>query len=327
MISVRGMMTAGALFVWQILIIFLSSRFYRNAQAISDTRTGVEQKTKQKTISSRILEGLPFVPGFTFALWFLWWHKEATGWSGFHPNSPWAPTFKPAEGLELFRNLLVLGWRWLDFGRVFEWLALSWLIWRAWPAKKINPATIELLVLLICLIIFLSPTAVLFKNVSAHRYFLPGFLALHLLVFQIFASQKVYLSNPSLFLKILILSLGAGNLWVYPRGVAMGWDATLAHLPYHGLRARAISYLESEKIDFQTVGSFFPNLNTGENVMLNGDNRRFADKDFARNKYMFVSNVFNDISGTEYLLLQNEWSKLKEWQQAGVWVAIYRQRQ
>lgn len=127
-------------------------------------------------------------------------------------------------------------------------------------------------------------------------------------------------------LAALTVALALGNLWVYPRGIAMGWDATLAQQPYHPLRARAVAYLEKESIDFQTVGSAFPNLNTGEHLMLNGDRRQFAAKNFEQNKYIFASNIFNDLSENDYDTLRRDWVLMKKWQQARVWVELYRKR-
>lgn len=327
-VSVRGMMTAGALFAWQMLLGLQSF----GISGLPVGRQGFQGfKLKIFWLLDFVFQSIaPFLPGFLFAAWFLWWHQEAAGWIGYHPGSPWAPTFEPATGKEMLRNLLVLGWRWLDFGRVFEWLAIGWLVWKSWPIVRRNFPSFKnlesrraLLWLLACLVIFLSPSTLLLKNVSAHRYFLPGFIALHLFVFQFIANQKENLANPSAILKILVLALALGNLWIYPRGIAMGWDATLAHLPYHHLRAEAVTFLENEKIDFQTVGSAFPNLNTGENLLLNGDQRRFADKDFSRNKYFFASNIFNDVSENDYARLRQEWILIKKWERAGVWIEIY----
>lgn len=315
MVSVRGMMTAGALFAWQMLLEVRG----REGESVRNFFARFFISAIQKF-------GL-FLPGFAFAAWFFWWHRQATGWVGLHPNSPWMPTFAPAKGWELARNLAVIGWRWLDFGRVFEWLVLGWLVWKSWPFAKNSSETRSLILLLLCLAVFLSPSALLFKNVSAHRYFLPGFLAFHFLVFQLLAQQKLEIRNWKLVLPFLIFALALGNFWIYPRGVAMGWDATLAQLPYHRLRAEAVAFLEKEKIDFQTVGSFFPNLNTGENLLLDGDQRRFADLDFARNEYVFASNVFNDISENDFETLRRDWVLFKKWKQAGVWVEIYRRKQ
>ncbi|HRI59555.1 MAG TPA: hypothetical protein PK228_07520 [Saprospiraceae bacterium] len=334
MISVRGMMTAGALAVWVGLMGLKVSGF-------KGFRVGRIVPSAFQFFINFVKPYLPFLPGFVFAAWFFWWHKQATGWIGLHPGSPWAPTFEPARGLELVRNLLVIGWRWLDFGRVFEWAILGWLLWKNRPATRKNvrlenrESLKSLLLLLICLIVLLSQSALFFKNVSAHRYFLPGFLTLHFIVFQTLVSVRSTVSNQwrnrnpatlAVMMSILILSLGLGNLWIYPRGIAMGWDSTLAHLPYHRIRAEAVAYLDENEIDFNTVGSAFPNLNTGENLMLNGDQRRFADQNLLQNDYFFASNVFNDISETDFGMLQRDWILVKKWQQSGVWIELYKRR-
>lgn len=319
-ISMRGMMTAAALYVWQMLSWFWSFR-------ISEF-----QISRFFSFAAKLV--LPFLPGFIFSAGFLWWHLTATGWIGYHADSPWAPTFVPATAKEILRNVFVLGWRWLDFGRVFEWAVLGWLVWRSWPLTRqnlLNLGNLEglkgLAILLICLAVFLSPSTLLLKNVSAHRYFLPGFVALHLLVFHWLVQIKWKAGNwKKSAMPALVIALFLGNLWIYPRGIAMGWDSTLAHLPYHHLRAEAVAFLDKEKIDFQTVGSAFPNLNTGENLMLNGDYRRFADKNFVQNEYIFASNVFNDISETDYDILRQKWLLIKKWEQAGVWIEIYRRK-
>lgn len=318
MISVRGMMTAGALAAWTGLTGFVLPAWRSKAGVASLARN----------LGLFVLHRAPvFLPGFAFAGWFLWWHHQVTGWTGLHPASPWAPTFEPARGIALLRNALIIGWRWLDFGRVFEWLLLFVLLWKSGLLKK-KPVA-DLAVLLVCLVIFLSPSTLLFVNVSAHRYALPGFLALHLLFFQSFVQffrtrPRLLGARPVLPVAILVVCFALGNLWIYPRGVAMGWDATLSHLPFHRLRREATAYLEARNIDFADVGSTFPNLNSGELMMLDGDQRRFSDKDFVQNRYFMASNIFNDLSDSDFRILESEWVLEKKWQQAGVWIELYR---
>ncbi len=321
MASIRGMMTAGGLFACQALHGVLFCR---------------EKAISRPFLRSMALKIAPFLPGFVFAAWFLWWHKVQTGWSGYHPGSPWAPAFAIADGQQMLKNLAVVGWRWLDFGRVFEWLFAFWLIYKAGGIKKfgqaLHPGLKKLLLLLLCLVVFLSPSAVLFQNISAHRYFLPGFLAFHFVVFQLLTNGARWTINDGRWtadkgrwaMTFLTIALALGNFWIYPRGISMGWAATLALLPYHRLREDAVKFLEQEKIDFGLVGSAFPNLNTGENLMLNGDPRRFAEKDFARNQFMFASNVFNDFSENDYNQLENNWLLIKHFEHAGVWIDLYR---
>ena len=48
---------------------------------------------------------------------------------------------------------------------------------------------------------------------------------------------------------LLLAGLISGNLWIYPRNIAQGWDATLAHVPYYNLRIEAINYLDKNNIE------------------------------------------------------------------------------
>jgi len=143
------------------------------------------------------------------------------------------------------------------------------------------------------------------------------------LVFQwvIQSNQKQHIIR----LTFLALSIGfaTGNLWIYPRGISMDWDATLAHQPYHALHAQALTYLDQEGIDFQSVGSAFPNLNTGIDLMLNDDKRRFSDIQFDQNQLIFVSNVMNDLQASDFHRLETEWIPLKRFAYAGVWIVLY----
>jgi len=325
-VSTRGMMTAAALAVWS------SWELAQTLRILSPWQVWIKR-------------WLPFLPGFALAGGFLWWHQQATGWTGYHADSPWATAFERSHGAGLLKNTAVIAWRWLDFGRVVEWSVLGWwmLRQRSQLLARMGGAQGRLL---ICLIVFLTPTALLYANLSAHRYFLPLFVGLHLFLFQKITSEWVHpatpprsilnsrfsilnsqFSLPALLLAALILAMASGNLWRYPRGISMDWDSTLAHLPYHALRAKAIDFLEEQKIDFQSVGSAFPNLNSGENLLLNGDARRFAEKDFAKNQYIFCSNIFNDFDTPDYQVLEQDWSLLRRWEHPnGVWIEIYQRK-
>ena len=310
--SMRGMMTAAALFVW---CLALRHPFLRTHLPATDP-------------TRRALVG--FLPGFAFAAWFLWWHHWATGWTGFHSGSPWAQAFERTNPAGFVKNTAIVCWRFLDFGRVFEWLVLVALLWKTplgkvfWFKKKgdraapLPPHPATLLVLCCCLAVFLLPSSLIYQNLSAHRYFLPLFIVLHLIVFQLLTTKR-----KSFCLGLVLLGLLSGNCWIYPRGISMDWDSTLAHRPYHALRAEAVHWLTARGIAFSTVGSAFPNLNTGENLLLNGDERRFSDKDFAKNSYIFTSNIFNDFSESDYAQLEKEWRVAKRFEKNGVWIEIY----
>ena len=300
LVSMRGMMTAAG------LGIFLSLRCWH-------LRTGFRYFWHQAGC---------FLPGIAGATAFLAWHWAQTGWIGYHAQSAWAPAFQRVAGGGFLRNIAVLIWRWLDFGRVFEWLILLILCVLWWKKRLRAPDTV-LLLLVGCICFFLSISAVLYQNLSAHRYFLPAYCAMHLLAFQwvIQSNQKQHIIR----LTFLALSIGfaTGNLWIYPRGISMDWDATLAHQPYHALRAEALTYLDQQGIDYQSVGSAFPNLNTGIDLMLNDDKRRFSDIQFDQNQLIFVSNVMNDLQASDFHRLDTAWIPRKRFAYAGVWIVLY----
>lgn len=315
-ISMRGMMTAAALFTWATLLPFLKDFDFR------------------KLIGNAI----PFVPGFAFAAGFLFWHWHTTGWIGYHPASPWAGAFNAVDVPGFCRNIAIVGWRWLDFGRVGELMVLVGLVY--WKTRRAGLAEAWSLLIrspffsmLICLLLFLLPSALLYHNLSAHRYFLPAFVCLHLLVFQILAglfmenspqdSGTIRSKKKLVLFLALVLSLATGNFWVYPRGISMDWDSTLAHWPYHSLRADAATFLESRNIDFTKLGTAFPNINTGENLMLNGDRRQFSAKDFSKNQYVMASNVYNDFSEADYEELSRNWRLVWQKKKGGVCIEIY----
>ena len=83
-------------------------------------------------------------------------------------------------------------------------------------------------------------------------------------------------------------------------------------------------FFEKNKIDLKQVGTTFPNLNTGENLLLNGDERSMSPLNFDTNEWMMTSNVLNDVDEEEYKVLEHDWQRVKRWQQAGVWMEVWR---
>jgi hypothetical protein len=303
LISMRGMMTASAFGLFEILAAFLAKPFNRQRLA---RQLGC------------------FVPGAMAGALYLWWHYRKTGWIGFHQGSPWAPAFERTSLSGMFRTVLVLGWRWLDFGRAGEWLVLAGLVW--YFKKQIKTAYSRTLILFICcLAVFLMPSAIVYNNLSAHRYFLPLYLSVHIFVWGLIVQSPATGLRKTWVLTGLVCLFAWSNCLVYPRGISMDWDSTLAHLPYHRLRRETVEYLQSRGAGFSTVGSAFPNLNTGENLLLNGDQRHFSDKNFDNNQFIVTSNIFNDFSPADYRILEHEgtWNLVRRYEGGPVWIEVY----
>jgi hypothetical protein len=287
LVSMRGMMCAGALFAWQI-----------------------GQYKRYKPVL------LYFMPGLLLGFAFLVWHWWATGWIGHHAGSPWATAFQRTDTRGIVRNCLVLAWRFVDFGRIIEWLI--WII-VALQIRRIWPVPKEMNVLFF-LALFLLPTTLLYQNLSAHRYLLPLFVVLHFVVLRL-CEQSTYAKA---FAAGGVLFLFLGNFWVYPHGISMGWDSTLAHQPYHELHRRGVHFLQEKNIDFQKVGTCFPNINTLENLSLNGDTSTFAALDLQKNHFVFVSNIYNDFEKDDLKQLEEKWRLLYFQQHPnGVWLKIF----
>ena len=302
LISMRGMMTTAAIFIWVLVLTWLSG---------------------PRTLRRIWQQAVPFLPGGLAGIWFLAWPHGQTGWTGFHPDSPWSPAFDAVGLSGMLRNSAVVAWRWLDLGRCFEWLVLGVLAWNWRKGGGALPRR-DLLLLFGVLLLTLSPSAILYHNLSAHRYFLPAYMALHLIVFSWICSGQRPARIMHWMLAIAISGLAAGHLWVYPAGISMDWDSTLAHRSYHPLREEMCQQLDIQNIPWTKVGSAFPNLNTGEHLKLNGDQRMFSEFSTRENQYVLVSNVFNDLEASDFQLLKEQWILEKHLQRGSVWMSLYR---
>ena len=303
-VSMRGMMVVSAIAVFLLLY----------------------KKEKGNLLSVHFLfqEWKAFFPAGIFAVFFLGFHYLEKGWIGFHSDSPWAPSFESVDLTGFFHNVVVLGWRFVDFGRIGEWIVLILLaifLLRKKSKQVSSLRTISLL--LISLSLFLLPTMLLRSGLLAHRYLLPLFVVLHLLVISLMRTIGLKKYKYATII-VLSLCLAFGNLWIYPRKVSQGWDSTLAHLPYYELRTEMMNYIRQEAIDLQQIGTVFPNTAAQKYIELVDDEQKFNTKDLKLNQYFFYSNVYNDLSDIELDLLFNTWQierKLEKW---GIEVILFK---
>ena len=103
-----------------------------------------------------------------------------TGWIGHHPNSGWAASFEIVDARGLAKNIAVLGWRVLDFGRVFLFIPLMFLIYRYTQGIP-RKTSLQLIFLLMLLVLIITPILVVHKGLVLHRYLLPIFVVMHIL--------------------------------------------------------------------------------------------------------------------------------------------------
>ena len=258
---------------------------------------------------------LASLPAFIFIVWRL----ATKGWLQTHPDSPWAGLWQFASPQIFFKNCVILVWRYLDFGRVFIFLFL--LISIIIYGKKIFNSTKnkQLLLLSISSVIFIIIISLFATNTFGHRYFIVSYIGFTLLsvlvVFEFYKSKKIIFT-------LLFLGLLTGNLWIYPKDVSQGWDATLAHIPYHSLRIDAINYLDDRHIKIKNVATFFPNYNTLNTINLSGDTRSFS-KFNGKNEYVFYATVYN-ISDEDLRKLNKNYIILKQFSNLNINITIYK---
>jgi hypothetical protein len=304
--SMRGMMVSFCLMIMDIIY---------NIQF---------QDSHKKMFRSLLKRSIIYIPALIIFIAYYSYHFLIKGWIGFHDNSPWAELFKSVGVKGFLRNIGILGWRIIDFGRIGVWVVFFILIIKFELNALKDKKTRFLLILFLVLILFLPANMVWAKNLLGHRYLLPVYLSFSLLcaniLFTLRMNEKLRLSLISFWIFMLI----TGNLWVYPDKISQGWDSTLAHLPYYKIRQQALEYLDEEKIDYQKVQSFFPNNSVIDYSDLNSDGRQFNDFNNSCD-YVIYSNVFN-LNDTDYELVKNQYSVIKQFKRGLIHVDICRKK-
>lgn len=296
-ISLRSMMLCSGVFLFEVL-----NQFY------------IHRKIKifnRKLILSYLIGTLP---AFVYVIS----HYIVKGWIYSHENSPWLTNNKFISFQGLFKNIMILIHKYLDFGKVFifVFLIISFLLFGK-RILKIEKNRQLLLIAITCNFTVIV-ASLLSTNTFGHRYFIVSYIAFILFSFLIL--NEFYKAKKSIYL-FLFLGLITGNLWIYPREIAQGWDATLAHIPYHKLRLKAINYLDEENIKIDKVATFFPNINSLNNIDLSGDKRSFT-KFNGTNKYVFYSTVYN-LSDENLNILENNYTILKQFNNFNINITIY----
>lgn len=304
--SMRGMMLSFCLLVFDL---YLHIDFRKKPGAI---------------FLALLRKSLVYIPAVILFTVYFSWHYALKGWVGFHEDSPWAKGFEPVDAKGFLYNIGLFIWRLLDFGRFAVWMVfvLLLVLYRRNIFRSKDSKTA--FVLLVLLLVLLPPNLLWVKNLVGHRYLIPVYLIVALLaariLFSDFVNEKLRFALVPIWFAVLL----SGNFWVYPVTVSEGWDATLAHQPYYGLRHQAIDYLETQNIPLEEVQTFFPNYWSLDQIELNGDKHAFGHFD-GTGTYVFFSNVFNPDDVT-LATLANDYVELKRFEKRGIFVVIYQKR-
>lgn len=305
-VSMRGMMVVAALFLFQF---FSTPNF---AKVVNF----------RKVISLVV----PYLLGCIFALTFFIYHFVNKGWIGYHVGSSWAEAFQGVDFKGFIKNIILLIWRFIDFGHLFVAAAIVFLTFQIGrSAVQLFATTRQLWLLLVLLIVVLTPTLVIYQGLLNHRYLLPIYMTACLLCVKLISDLK----NKHLQMRFSVLvcvGLVSGHFWVYPQPIATGWDSTLAHLPYYRLRNNMLQYIDNQKISYAHIGTAFPNLRSFRLVDLNTDPSvsDFARLDLSKNQYVFYSNVMNELTEAQLIELRTRWQMVYVLREGQVEVILYK---
>lgn len=308
--SMRGMMSVAGLFFADIII-----RFYDNRHALDF----------KKIFSTIFRATRPYLPALLIGCLFFSWHYYKTGWIGYHKEMPWYQYFEIVDFKGVVRNTLILGWRLIDFGRLFLWVTAFTFLWHFFRYRPSLPKpAVFLFIILITVFLSLAHAVILHMNLSGHRYLLPVYLLVAVLV--LFYLYNVTGENfpRKFFTWLLIIGLLTGNLWVYPDRIAKGWDSTLAYIPYFPLRMKMINFMKQEGIRPEETGTSFPNEGIIDHIDLSGNKSSFAEMDLLNNNYIFYSNIFNNFTDSELMKLKKEWHAVNELRLMQVKIILYK---
>ena len=317
MISMRGMMTAAILFIYELIKTFQVSKIYKSSNNLTILSIF---KLFSKTI-------LPYLLGGFCALSFLIYHYLAKGWIGYHAGSEWAEAFQVVDFQGFIKNMIVYIWRLVDAGHLF----LMPIILYGFYKIKTDSAfknTHTLFILLFIALIVLTPTLIIYKGLLQHRYLLPIYLIMNLLCLKIISDLKIGKLQNGLYILVFV-GLLSGHFWVYPQPIATSWDTTLAQLPYYRLRNDMIQYIDNQQFKYEDIGTAYPNLASFKFIDLKEpieNQTSFSPINFNKNKYIFYSNVMNDFNKKELDELSQNWKPLKILRGGQVEVILYERK-
>jgi hypothetical protein len=313
MISMRGMMVAAALFIFQGYLLYFKN-------------THLKKKLGYFKITIHLI--IPYLLGGICALSFLSFHYIKKGWIGYFPDSEWADAFQIVNFKGFIKNIIVLTWRLVDAGHLILWFIIFFLGFHFYKIQKTQldiykfRTTQTLVALLIIFTVVLSPTLLIYKGLLQSRYLLPIYLIVNALCLKMISDLKAgTLQNT--FFSISIVALLSGHYWIYPQPIATSWETTLAHIPYYRLRNDMIDFIKKEKIPFDKIGTAFPNASSFKFIDLSNSTESFAPLDFNKNQYIFYSNVMNDFNKKELNELKNHWKMVRILRGGQVEISLY----
>jgi hypothetical protein len=339
--SMRGMICAAALGICDGILFFMQfSQTLQAPQLLQIPQTSQNEPLGQAhkggraarrsvfLMLSRVFP--PYIPAAILVLVWLVEHYVRTGWIGTPPTGAY---WKPVDALGILRNAVIALWRLVDMGRGVSLAVACGAVAAFMLRRRIAlfataalafRATTMLCVLTCVPLLVLLPFLLATNNPVGHRYLLPVVVPLQMLcAFAVCTIRRTPLRR--LLVGVCLAALVTGHLWVllYPHSVSKGWDATLAHVPYYGLRGQMMAYMQEKKIPAHLVGTAFPN--TGLQRWIDANDAapsaawQLDERDTERHRYILTSAVFNgDLKTSAY----NDWRMVQEYAACGIYMRL-----
>ncbi len=265
-----------------------------------------------------------FLPPIFLIFAYLTFHFQQTGWWIFTPNDAWSDGRKIVNISQFFRNIGISIWRLIDFGRVLG--VVVFLIFAFLSLKKrskLSKESQDFIFLGISILVILLPALCISTNPIGHRYWIIFQFIFVIITISIVTNYQKNNKIIFLILSLVIATQISGNFWIYPRGIAMGWDSTLAHLPYYELRRQ----VQADLRDFpHPIGSSFPNLSSEKYFSLGKNETTWRNKNLDTDEWILYSNVCNDFSDEELQKLDSEWSVQQNWTSENISFVLYQKK-
>ena len=277
---------------------------------------------KNRKLSIKTL--LPYIPGLiTLAIFLLSFYLQKHWIIHNTVSKKWEEFSKIVSITGIFRNIGLVAWRLIDYGRIGIWIVLCVILFLSLKRRTLFDAFFKnTFYIAICQFIVIFPAVILYKNPFGHRYFLPVIIPVSIAV--VYWILKYSRFRYVIYILIFLFVL-SGSFWVYPDKIAQGWDATPAHWPYYSVRNEMLDYMKKNKIPLSSIGSFFPNIASFKLTDLSEDNQSFKDADLEKEEYILFSNVYNHSDEIiDKLFLSNNWIIEKTIKKRSVYMILFR---
>ena len=189
---------------------------------------------------------LPYLPGLiALILFFISFYLKKHWIIHNSVSKKWEEYSRLASFTEIIRNIGLVIWRLIDYGRIGIWVIFSVIIFLSLKRKTLFDEFFKnTFYIALCQFVVIFPVVIIYKNPFGHRYFLPVIIPVTIAVIY-------WILKYARFKKLIyILTFGiilSGYFWVYPVKIAQGWDATPAHWPYYSCKERNVGLSEVKR--------------------------------------------------------------------------------